>query len=110
MILIMALMVSACNKRGLMITDFSTTIKLDISTKKKSVIGLVLTTELDATGPITLNIGCHGNIFSHVTIPANHHFSQRIDWYDNCAEISFDVGASHARSIYIEHDLQTLNY
>ena len=106
-ILALALL-SACQQEQITVTDFSTRVHLPPPAAGASVVGLILETELSASAPIQLNIGCNGAVDVRLTIPNGRKFTQRIDWYSACAELSFSVGKARPKAITIEYQFQTL--
>jgi hypothetical protein len=99
---------AGCQEREIRLTDFSKTVKLAPPAAGASVVGLILQTELNASAPIGLNIGCNGAVNVRLTVPHGRKSTQRIDWYSDCAEVSFTVGRALAKSLTIHYRFQTL--
>lgn len=100
--------ISGCQDQEITLTDFSKTSKLSPPVAGASVVGLILETDLSASAPIQLNVGCNGAVNVSLTVPNNRKFRQRIDWYSHCAEVSFSTGNSLAKSITIKYRFQIL--
>lgn len=90
------------------VTEFAHTLKLTPPDAGAAVVGLILETELIASAPIQLNVGCNGAVNVRLTVPNGRRFTHRIDWYSRCAELSFSTGSAVAKSITIEYRYQTL--
>jgi hypothetical protein len=101
-------MVCACTNREALITDFSKTIQLGSGVSGRKIVGLLLQTELDATAPVTMNIGCKGTVQAKLIISPNETSKNRIDWYSECAEVSFEVGSARPRSMLLSYKFQSL--
>lgn len=105
--LIALALISGCQDREITLTEFSKTFKLPPPVAGASVVGLILETELNASAPIQLNVGCNGAVNVRLTVPNGRKFRQRIDWYSDCAEVSFSMGSALAKSITIKYRFQT---
>ena len=101
-------LLAGCQGRTITTTDFSKTFKLSPPATGAAVVGLILEVELSATAPIQMNIGCGGAVHARLTIPNGQQFRQRIDWYSDCADISFSLGNAVAKSITVKYRFQTL--
>lgn len=101
-------LISGCQDREVTLTDFSKTITLTPPAPGTPVVGLILDTELSASAPLQLNVGCNGAVDVRLMVPNGRKFTRRIDWYSTCAEVSFSVGSAVAESITIEYRFQTL--
>lgn len=101
-------LISGCQDRKITLTEFSKTYKLSPPVAGASVVGLIFETELSASAPVQLNVGCNGEVDVRLTVPNGRKFTQRIDWYSGCAEVSFSTGSAVAKSITIKYRFQTL--
>jgi hypothetical protein len=101
-------LVSGCQDQKITLTDFSKTFKLSAPAAGSAVVGLILETELDASAPIQLNVGCKGVVQVRLKVPNGLKFTQRIDWYSDCAELSFSTGTALPKSMTIKYRFQTL--
>lgn len=90
------------------ITDFAQSVKLVPPSSGKPVVGLMLEAHLRASAPIQLHLGCKGKVDTSITVPNNQPFSQRLDWYSDCAEASFSMGSGTATSMTLRYQFQTL--
>lgn len=93
---------------ALTITDFSKPVRLQPGTPGKKIVGLILETELSASSPIDLHLGCHGRVEATLTVPAGVKWSRRLDWYSDCAEVTFSVGQARATSLILAYQFQSL--
>ncbi len=101
---------SACSPppASLTITDFSRPVRLHPAAPGQQTVGLILEGRLQASAPIALHLGCDGRVQTTVTIPPGQKFSQRMDWYSDCAEVSFSTGQARASSLALTYRFQTL--
>lgn len=97
-----------CRDRTLTLADFSASARLTPPAAGAAVVGLVFETELEATAPVRLDVGCDGAVLASLTIPNGRPSRQRIDWYSGCAELSFAQGSVRPESIRIRYRFQTL--
>ncbi len=102
------MMVFACTDREALITDFSKTIQLASGVSGRKIVGLLLQTELDATAAVSMNIGCEGVVQAKLIIFPNETSRHRIDWYSECAEVTFEVGTAKAKSMLLSYKFQSL--
>jgi hypothetical protein len=106
--IIALMLVSGCQHHKITLTDFSKTFKLSAPAAGSAVVGLLLETELDASAPILLNVGCNGVVQVRLRVPNGLKFTQRIDWYSDCAELSFSTGTALPKSMTIQYRFLTL--
>ena len=99
---------AGCQNQSITITDFSKTFKLTSPATRKAVVGLLLETDLNASAPIDMKIGCGGVVHARLKVQNYLKTSQRIDWYSDCAEVSFYIGGGQASSITVSYRFQTL--
>lgn len=106
--LIALLLISGCQDTKITLTEFSHTTKLTPPAAGSSVVGLILETELSASAPVQLNVGCDGAVAVRLTVPNGVRSKHRIDWYSDCADLSFSTGSTVAKSISIRYRFHTL--
>ena len=93
---------------ALTITDFSKPVRLQPGAPDQKIVGLMLETELAASAPIYLHVGCHGRVEATLTVPAGKKWSRRLDWYSDCAEVTFSVGQAKVTSLVLTYRFQSL--
>ncbi|GEM_PF-2926955 len=105
---VLAALVSGCQDPTPTLADFSAGARLTPPASGTRVVGLVFETELDATAPVRLDVGCDATVLASLTIPNGGPSRQRIAWYSGCAELSLAQGSVRPESIRIRYRFQTL--
>lgn len=107
-LLFVALTIAACADRELVITDFSKAILLDPVVDSEKVVGLYMRTKLSSGSDIVMSVGCKGKIYQRITVTASITAEQRLDWYSNCAEVSFEKKPISGRTMRLSYQFQVL--
>lgn len=100
--------ISACADRELLVTDFSEVIQLVADVESKKVVGLHISVRLSSGPDAVINLGCSGVIYQRIVVAASVRVEQTLDWYSNCAEVSFWKTPSVGQTMLIRYRFQEI--
>jgi len=83
-------------------------IQLVSDTERRKVVGLHISAEL-STGPnVIMNFGCDGKTYQRIIVVANVTVERQLDWYSNCAEVSFEHVPRSGQHMLIRYKFQEM--
>ena len=91
LLLLILVGISGCRDESeIVFNEFlSTPIEISAGKQGKNVIGLKLSTQGSISTSVEMRIGFEGYVYKTIKIPSSGSYSERFDWYDSPAEISF---------------------